>query len=69
MLKLKNISFAYIENNELFHVNTIRSVSNDRMKLDIKSEENILTVNVNKTNDLQLKNIYAVFNGDLVAVC
>lgn len=61
MLKLKNISFAYIENNELFHVNTVRSVSNDRMKLDIKSEENILTVNVNTTNDLQLQHISAVF--------
>ena len=52
MLKLKNISFAYMENDELFHVNTVRSVSNDRMKLEINSEENILTVNVNTSNGL-----------------
>ncbi|MBR1823500.1 MAG: alpha-galactosidase [Ruminococcus sp.] len=61
MLKLKNISFAYMENDELFHVNTVRSVSNDRMKLEINSEENILTVNVNTSNELRIQHISAVF--------
>ena len=61
MLKLKNVSFAYTENDELFHVNTVQSVYNDRMKLDIRSEGNILTVNVNTTNELHIQHISAVF--------
>ena len=62
MLKLKNVSFAYTENDELFHVNTVQSVYNDRMKLDIRSEGNILTVNVNTTNELRIQHISAVFD-------
>ena len=61
MLKLKNVSFAYTENDELFHVNTTRTVSNDRMIFEIINEENVLTANVITDNTIKLQHISAVF--------
>lgn len=61
MLKLKNVSFAYKENDELFHVNTTRSVRNDRMLFEIINEENVLTANVITDNEIKIQHISAVF--------
>ena len=61
MLKLKNVSFAYKENDELFHVNTTRTVRNDRMTFEITNEENVLTAKVITDNEIQIQHISAVF--------
>jgi len=61
MLKLKKVSFSYTEKDETFTVTTERSVSNDRMSLEIDNNCDILTVMIHTDNEIQINHLSAVF--------
>lgn len=61
MLKLKKVSFSYTEKDETFTVTTERSVSNDRMSLDIDNNCDIITVMIHTDNEIQINHLSAVF--------
>lgn len=61
MLKLKYVSFSYREGDELFSVKTQRSLSSDRVSLEINTNGNVFSVWVRTDREIMLKDITAVF--------
>jgi len=61
MLKFKSLQFLYKDNEHDFMAITSSSLRNDRMELDISTEDDVFTVSVRSNEKITIQKMYAEF--------
>lgn len=61
MLKLRSVSFQYVCGDEVFCVNTVRSFSNDIVKLDITTVGDVFSADITAEKEITVTELRALF--------